>query len=111
VVLREVAALLRSGCRRQDIVARYGGEEFCIGFVDTDLDDAVGLADRLRRDVSGHDWDRLLPDLRVTLSVGVATLAQGGDAGVLLASADAWLYAAKREGRDRVRWRDRTDAA
>ena len=110
-VLQEVARLLRLGCRREDVVARYGGEEFCIGFVGTSLEDAVALTDRLRAAVAGHHWEQLRPGLQVTLSAGVAALTPDGDAGLLVASADAWLYAAKREGRDQVRWPAQTDAA
>jgi diguanylate cyclase (GGDEF)-like protein len=105
-VLREVAELLRSRCRGTDIVARYGGEEFCIAFADTDLQTAVQMAERMRHDVAAHDWSRLQPDLQVTISIGVSQLPDKADHALLLASADAWLYAAKREGRNRVSWSD-----
>lgn len=101
-VLRRLGRLLREVARNDDLVCRYGGEEFLIVLPETDVPGAVALAGRLRDAVRGHDWSGLDPDLRVTLSVGVARLGEHGDAERMLAEADARLYEAKRRGRDRV---------
>lgn len=102
-VLREVGALLRSQVREADVVARYGGEEFAIAFPETEVDVASGLADRLRGFVADHTWGALAEGLSVTVSVGLAGVTPGESLGDTLARADAKLYQAKEEGRDRVR--------
>jgi len=103
-VLRELAGMLRRCCRASDVVARYGGEEFCIALPDTDLAIAVELAERLRHEISSADWTVVGPGEAVTISIGVSKLPAGADHALLLASADAWMYAAKRTGRNQVCW-------
>ena len=98
-VLKRVAAMLREATRDVDVVARYGGEEFFVLMPETEGAGAADVADRVR--------DRLakekLPGGSVTLSFGVAEFPAHGDIGeTLIAIADAALYQAKREGRDRV---------
>lgn len=97
-VLLEVADLLRSSTRSQDVVIRYGGDEFIV-LVDSDPVAAHAVADRVHQAVQQHDWEQHHPGLRVTVSVGVAT-SQRADA--VLAAADKALYSAKRQGRDQV---------
>ncbi|WP_039754346.1 GGDEF domain-containing protein, partial [Chromobacterium haemolyticum] len=102
-VLTALAAHLSDAFRSGDIVCRYGGEEFFILLPGASLDDAHVKAQQLCRDV------RALPivagghDIRVTLSVGLALCPlHGTDAGSVVSAADAALYRAKKEGRDRV---------
>ena len=104
VVLREVARVLRETSREVDLPARYGGEELAVVLPGTDLEGAVNLAERVRRgiedlavrsDVNGA--------LRVTASLGVATLPGAGyDARSLVEAADDALYRAKRMGKNRT---------
>ena len=105
-VLREFAQRLRRNTRGIDLVCRLGGEEFAIIMVDTPLWRAQQIAERLRTSVAGEPF-RLnsdgTPHVIVTASVGVATLGPPGeDMDALFARADQALYAAKREGRNRV---------
>jgi len=98
-VLKKVAAMLREATRDVDVVARYGGEEFFVLMPETEGSGAADVADRVR--------DRLAKEKltggSVTLSFGVAEFPAHGDIGeTLIAIADAALYQAKREGRDRV---------
>jgi diguanylate cyclase (GGDEF)-like protein len=95
-VLRELAAALRRVVRTEDLVARYGGEEFVVLATGATVDDAEVLAGRLRAAV------RTVSTLPVTISVGVAGLPAEGDGAAMVAHADAALYRAKAEGRDRV---------
>ena len=95
-VLRELAVLLRAGCRAGDIAARYGGEEFAVLFHDLPEAEALAAAERIRRTVADHPWDEIAPGLRVTVSIGVAA---GPD---LVSLADRRLYQAKDAGRNRV---------
>jgi len=104
-VLRLVAATLSSGIRDTDFVARYGGEEFVIIFPDTELDDSVKVADKLRIAVEGRKLMKRSTneDLgRVTISIGVATFRSGDNEETLIERADRALYAAKHGGRNKV---------
>lgn len=101
-VLRAVGRLLRQLCREIDIVARYGGEEFCVVFIEADLAQAGSACEALRRAVEAHDWASVHPELDVTLSIGLASAARLGGHEALLSAADAQLYDAKRQGKNRV---------
>ncbi len=104
-VLKLVAKVLKAGVKGRDTVARYGGEEFGVILPETTLENACKLADHLRDAVKGR---RIVikstgRDLgRVTMSLGVAHFRPGEEASDIIARADAALYWAKRNGRDRV---------
>jgi two-component system cell cycle response regulator len=105
-VLRGVARVLQREARSVDVVARYGGEEFVLVLPETGMEGATAVADRIRMRIaeqppmpgSEYDW------LRVTVSIGVATLtsALASSPDDLIALADEALYRAKAEGRNRV---------
>ena len=97
-VLRNVAAALSCECRDFDTAARYGGEEFAIILPGCGPDEALDIAERLRRSVS------IAPSIvPVTASAGVATYpSHAGDADTLVRAADEALYASKHAGRDRT---------
>jgi diguanylate cyclase (GGDEF)-like protein len=101
-VLRAVGGLLRESTRQLDVVGRWGGEEFVLILVETSPDRAARFCEKLRAKIEAYDWVAIHPELSVTISMGVA-----GNVGIqspeaLLAAADARLYQAKREGRNRV---------
>jgi two-component system, cell cycle response regulator len=103
-VLRVVAGAMQRMLRTEDLVARYGGEEFCIVARGTDARNATIVAERVRRMVEGLSipWEH--KPIRVTLSVGVATMDTAhpfASPSALLAAADAALYRAKQGGRNR----------
>ncbi len=100
-VLRQVARILKAGVRECDIVARYGGEEFAV-VLHGDRAHASEAADRLRATIEAHPWRFVHPDLRVTASVGLATVEPGQDIRAAILVADPRLYAAKAEGRNCV---------
>jgi diguanylate cyclase (GGDEF)-like protein len=102
-VLRRIGHLLRDSCRSGDIVGRYGGEEFMVVLVETPLAAARGVCEKLRRLVASQPWAEVHPDLAtVTVSIGLAGDADDPVASDLTQDADAQLYRAKREGRNRV---------
>ncbi len=104
-VLRAVSRILLDGCRAIDAVARYGGEEFAIVLPETTVADAYLLCERLREQVASYAWAPMHPQLKVTISFGIATnheMANIMDHDKLLAAADERLYEAKRQGRNRV---------
>jgi diguanylate cyclase (GGDEF)-like protein len=102
-VLKAMADTARASLRTVDILARYGGEEFAILLPETDEDNAVSVADRLRLAISETEVPTERGPLYFTASLGVAG-AKGDaiDLGKLIERADQALYAAKRSGRNRV---------
>lgn len=101
-VLRQSAAVMRHICRATDLVARIGGEEFAIIFPGMDQRQAVAFCENLRCAVEQHGWHALHPNLRVTLSIGIAQWDRKAGADELQHSADTRLYSAKHAGRNRV---------
>ena len=102
-VLRQVAAVLRRHARSDDVAARIGGEEFALLLPECTAADAAMLADRLREAVESTMFAPGGEAQRITVSIGVAALAPHRDSRqALMAAADAALYRAKSEGRNRV---------
>jgi diguanylate cyclase (GGDEF)-like protein len=107
LVLVELAKVIQDTVRNPDIVARYGGEEILVIAPDTPMAAALRLAERLRASVEaatlpspGKATGASAP--RVTVSIGVVSLDADADSSALFRRADAELYRAKREGRNRV---------
>jgi diguanylate cyclase (GGDEF)-like protein len=103
-VLREIGRLLRDSLRKEDVPCRFGGEEFVLVLPDASLEGAARRAEQIRQAVSqmaiAHGTRMIGP---VTVSIGVATFPEHGhDGRALLHAADAAMYQAKRDGRDRV---------
>lgn len=102
-VLRQIAQLFTHHTRDQDIVARYGGEEFVIVFPETTLVDAASACENLRQVVARHPWHSVHPNLRVTLSMGIADRQPHTDNYEdMLKAADTQMYRAKTSGKNRV---------
>ncbi len=98
-LLKEIALVLKSNARANDIVARYGGDEFAVILPNTESDVALHLAERLR----GSAKALCHPDQPVTISVGVSALKSTMlEPHSLLVAADKALYDAKRKGRNQV---------
>lgn len=109
-VLCEVAARIKAELRLSDALGRYGGEEFLALLIDADASDASIVAERIRASVAEQPIATSANDnLRVTVSIGVATLvAADRNAAIetvameLVAKGDRALYQAKHNGRNQV---------
>ena len=104
-VLRSVSSKLRAGLRRTDSIGRYGGEEFLFVLPETEIEGAVGVAEKIRALVEAKglvmdDGSRVQP----TISIGLSAVGPGEmlTARELISAADRSLYAAKQAGRNRV---------
>jgi diguanylate cyclase (GGDEF)-like protein len=100
-VLRSVAQVIQKGLREGDLLFRYGGEEFVILLNNTAQDGAVQVAERIRAAVAATPCHCEGRDIGVTVSLGVATLAEENGS-ALFDRADHALYQAKNQGRNRV---------
>jgi len=97
--LVKVAEILRKATRGVDSVARYGGEEFLVMLLEAPLATAAIVGERIRARVASEPFD----EGKVTVSIGIAEYPSHGDTPEeLIASADAAMYKAKSQGRDRV---------
>jgi len=104
-VLRLVAMSVKNNVKGKDTAARYGGEEFAVVLPNTVLRAASTVADHIRREVMSKELMKRSTGEKlghVTISIGVATLRKGDTPQSLIERADACLYAAKRNGRNRV---------
>jgi len=101
-VIRAFGARLQSALRQQDLSARRGGEEFAAFFPETDARTAWTVCERVRKLVAGAPvaWESAA--IPITVSAGIAAWVAGDTAETLIARADAALYRAKNEGRNRA---------
>ena len=100
-VLRELCQVILEAIRPLDILTRYGGEEFFLIFIlDDGVEGALGAAEKVRGAIESHVFDG---DLRLTVSIGVAICPMDGlTLDDLVKRADDAVYAAKRQGKNRV---------
>lgn len=99
-ILKDVSLLVQSNIRASDFIARYGGEEFVILTPNTDIEQAIQLADKLRQKIA----HTLFYDLQLTCSFGVYQFTQGDTSSSLIDKVDKLLYQAKQSGRNRVEY-------
>jgi len=102
--LREIANLVKQNIRKEELFARFGGEEFAVVLPETNLEQAVQVAERIRTMVGTHTFQLEGKPYPITLSMGVSH-TQGEPALTaeqLIQIADANLYDAKNQGRNRV---------
>jgi diguanylate cyclase (GGDEF)-like protein len=101
-ILRQLAATIRDALRVEDLFARYGGEEFAIIARGIDRAGALAFAERVRTLVAATAFVHEDIRIPITVSVGVASLADCRDASVdqLITLADSRLYVAKASGRN-----------
>ena len=98
-VLERVASVIDARVRGQDLAIRWGGGEFVAVLIDTALDGAERVAEALREMISSTSFQL---EIEITISAGVAELAEEESADDLIDRADKAMYSAKEGGRDRV---------
>jgi diguanylate cyclase (GGDEF)-like protein len=104
-VLQGVVQCLKESVRPYDVIGRYGGEEFAVMLPDTNLEQSLIVAERIRDSVSRGPFEIDGDQIPITVSLGVSC-SNENDQGLndLLKRADEGLYKAKAAGRDRVSW-------
>lgn len=99
IILQNISELVSQEIRRSDFVARWGGEEFVILLPDTDLGEAVHVAEMIRVAINDHFFQEVE---HLTCSFGVVSLQAFEEGSHLLNRADELLYEAKKGGRNKV---------
>jgi len=103
--LRKVAALLKKSAREMDFISRYGGEEFCLMLPNTSKEEALFVAERIRRAIENEPFagETGMPLGKLTTSIGIASYPKDGEKfEALINAADLALYQAKSMGRNRL---------
>jgi len=104
-VLAQIANLLRSNVREQDVCCRYGGEELLVVLPNADTEKTLTMAERVRRAIeqAPFRFEELQPMGRMTASLGIASYpGHASSAGELIECADQAMYLGKRQGRNRT---------
>jgi diguanylate cyclase (GGDEF)-like protein len=102
-VLRSVARAVKNTLRAEDVAARYGGEEFVVILPETDAQEAMMIAEKIRASVAAVEIPHESKKLHVTISLGVSTFPEhGGEKEALIRLADEALYTSKRNGKNLV---------
>jgi len=111
-VLKAVSKIFQESIRSTDVAARYGGEEFAMMMPETEPLHAIAFAEKLRTLVESTPIRTQAGPIKVTVSIGVATVPHPNihAAKELIVAADEALYRAKRGGRNQVQVADRREA-
>lgn len=106
IVLQKFSEILRSSIREIDYAARFGGEEFVCLLVDTDIENAKKVTERIRKSLASYNFNDIAPSLRSTVSIGISNFKQYNTIQETLMSADNRMYRAKNMGRNKVVYSD-----
>lgn len=105
MIISEFALIIRNIISRQGIIARYGGDEFSILLPETNREQAINIAEKIRETVASYDFSKHLAgsDIRITTSIGISSFPETAtELAVFKEKADASLYRAKESGKNRV---------
>ena len=100
-VLKTIAQIFTSQTREADFVSRYGGEEFMGIFPETELNNALGLANKIREKIANSKFHYEGEAVAITASAGLACFNKGDTIETVFKRADQTLYKAKEQGRNR----------
>ncbi|MEN2995079.1 MAG: GGDEF domain-containing protein, partial [Thermodesulfovibrio sp.] len=102
IFLKKLAHVIRKNIRKSDLPVRIGGEEFLIILPNTNVEDTVKVADRIRQAFSKTEVEINDKKVSTTISGGVASYVKGMDFNLLFKNADIALYEAKKSGKNRI---------
>lgn len=102
IVLKHTAKRIQAAIRSFDMIGRFGGEEFVIILENSDLVLAKIIAERIRNGIAGTPFHANKFNIDITISLGIAMLRKDDHLETLLERADAAMYEAKKNGRNRV---------
>jgi len=104
LVLREISLIMEQSVRSCDTAGRYAGDEFLIILPETSRENAMLISERIRSAVEKHSWPKEFPDLRMSVSIGVASSDKDGNEALwdLFRAADSALYRAKNKGKNQI---------
>ena len=102
IVLQKFSEILKSSIREIDFAARFGGEEFVCLLVNTDIENATKVTERIRESLASFNFSDIAPSLHATVSVGMSNFKQFNTIQETLMNADNRMYLAKQLGRNRV---------
>lgn len=109
-VLQNVAKIIKSSIRGEDLAARYGGEEFTVMLYNTQKEEALSIAERIRSNIESTDFFFQGQHMKVTISAGVSLFSVEDNpvnsAKTLVNQADKALYISKKNGRNQVTFAD-----
>ena len=109
-VLQTVARIIKNSIRGADMASRYGGEEFTVMLLNASAQEAITVAERIRKRVELFDFFYENQHMKVTISGGVAEFNVESNpvtsAKLLVDQADQALYVSKRNGRNRITFAD-----
>lgn len=109
-ILVDVTKVLAAALEPGDLLVRLGGDEFAVLFASTDREHVTRSAEAVRRTVELHTFRVGDQGFWLGASIGLARVEAGGEPGAALAAADAAMYSAKSEGKNRVVWSDASGA-
>ena len=102
-ILKEIVKGIKENIRQIDLVGRYGGEEFAVVLAETDREGGLLAAERIRQNIEKKNIFLYDEKLKATVSIGMAMYPDQADTlEALIEKADAALYRAKAEGRNRI---------
>ncbi|HEB82635.1 MAG TPA: GGDEF domain-containing protein [Gammaproteobacteria bacterium] len=102
IVLQQFATILNNTIREIDYAARFGGEEFVILLVNTDIEDAKKVSERIRQRLAEYNFSDIAPALNATVSIGLASFKEFNTIQETLMTADDRMFKAKEQGRNKV---------
>ena len=102
IVLQKFSEIIKNSIREIDYAARFGGEEFVLLLVNSDIEQSINVAERIREAIERYNFSDIAPALNVTVSIGLANFKKYNSLQETLMSADNRMYKAKELGRNRV---------
>jgi len=106
IVLQKFGEILKASIREIDYAARFGGEEFVCLLVNTDVNNAIKVTERIRESLASFNFNDIAPSLHATVSIGVSNFRQFNTIQETLMNADNRMYRAKQLGRNQVIYSD-----